>query len=149
MVGLIVTGHGKFASGFEASLKLLAGSTEGVTFVDFDGESGDALKEKLAETMDSMKECSGVLVLADLPGGTPYNKSVELKLERADQVIEVMAGTNLPLLLATATMLDTFETPAELAQTAILDARDSLVIFGLEVEDSAEEAGSEDFDDLL
>ena len=149
MIGLIVTGHGKFASGFEGSLNLLAGAQEGVVFVDFDGESGEALKEKLAEVMDSMKEYAGVLVLADLPGGTPYNKSVELKLERADQTIEVMAGTNLPLLLACATMLDTFDTPAELAQASILDAKDSLVIFGIEVADEGAEEEGGDFDDFI
>lgn len=145
MVGLIVTGHGKFASGFEASLELLAGGTDGTLFVDFDGESGDALKVKLAEAMDSMKKCAGILVLADLPGGTPYNKSVELKLERTEQAIEVMAGTNLPLLLSCAMMLETFETPMELAQGMIMDAKDSLVIF--EIEESADD--SDDFDDFI
>lgn len=145
MVGLIVTGHGKFASGFEASLELLAGGTNGVIFVDFDGESGDALKEKLAEAMDSMKERAGVLVLTDLPGGTPYNKSVELKMERTNQVIEVMAGTNLPLLLSCAMMLETFETPMELAQGMILDAKDSLVIF--ELEESTNDG--DDFGDFI
>ena len=50
--------------------------------------------------MDSMKKRAGVLVLSDLPGGTPYNKSVELKMERTEQAIEAMAGTNLPLLLS-------------------------------------------------
>ena len=145
MLGLIVTGHGKFASGFEASLKLLAGGTDRVIFVDFDGESGDALKEKLAEAMDSMKKRAGVLVLSDLPGGTPYNKSVELKMERTEQAIEVMAGTNLPLLLSCSMMLETFETPMELAQNMIMDAKDSLVIFELE-EDTD---GDGDFDDFI
>lgn len=145
MLGIIVTGHGKFASGFEASLELLAGETDGVKFVDFDGESGEALKEKLAQVMDSMKERDGVLVLADLPGGTPYNKSVELKLERKEQVIEVMAGTNLPLLLSCAMMLENFETPMELAQGMIMEAKDSLVIF--ELEESTDDSG--DFDDFI
>lgn len=145
MVGLIVTGHGKFASGFEASLELLAGGTEGTLFVDFDGESGDALKVKLAEAMDSMKICAGVLVLADLPGGTPYNKAVELKMERTEQVIEVMAGTNLPLLLSCATMLDAYETPKELGQTMLVDAKDSLVFF--ELEESTDD--DDDFGDFI
>lgn len=145
MVGLIVTGHGKFASGFEASLELLAGGTEGTLFVDFDGESGDALKVKLAEAMDSMKKCAGVLVLADLPGGTPYNKAVELKMERTEQVIEVMAGTNLPLLLSCATMLDAYETPKELGQTMLVDAKDSLVFF--ELEESTDD--DDDFGDFI
>ena len=145
MVGLIVTGHGKFASGFEGSLKLLAGIPTGVSFVDFSGESGDELKVQLAEVMDTMKEYDGVLVLSDLPGGTPYNKSVELKLERPDQNIEVMAGTNLPLLLACATMVEAFDAPMDLAQAMLPDGKDSMQIFG--VEEEAEE--SDDFGDFI
>ena len=146
MVGLIVTGHGKFASGFEGSLKLLAGIPTGVSFVDFSGESGDELKVQIAAVMDTMKEFDGVLVLSDLPGGTPFNKSVELKMERADQPIEVMAGTNLPLLLACATMVEAFDSPLDLAQAMIADGKDSMVIFGVE-EETAEEG--EDFGDFI
>ncbi|MBR3349324.1 MAG: PTS fructose transporter subunit IIA, partial [Solobacterium sp.] len=35
MIGVIVTGHGKFASGMESALKLLAGKPEKFTSVDF------------------------------------------------------------------------------------------------------------------
>lgn len=148
MVGLIVTGHGQFASGFEGSLKLLAGSPEGVSFVDFSGESGDDLKVQIAAVMDTMKDYAGVLVLSDLPGGTPYNKSVELKVERADQQIEVVAGTNLPLLLACATMLESYESPLDLAKEMILDGKDSMVIFGVE-EDAEGAEESDDFGDFI
>ena len=60
-------------------------------------------------------------------------------------MIEVMAGTNLPLLLSCAMMLETFETPMELAQGMIMDAKDSLVIF--ELEESTDDGG--DFDDFI
>ena len=148
MIGLLVSGHGNFATGLESSLKLLAGEQANTKFVDFDGQSGDDLKVKIAETLDSMKEFDGVLVLTDLPGGTPYNKSVELKLEKAaDQTIEVMAGTNLPLLLSCATMAGAgiFETPMDLAQAMLPEAKDSLVVFELETGDD----DNDDFGDFI
>ena len=142
MIGLLVSGHGSFATGLATSLKLLAGEQANTKFVDFDGQSGDDLKVKIAETLDTMKEYDGVLVLTDLPGGTPYNKSVELKLERAtEQTIEVMAGTNLPLLLSCSTMAGIFEAPMDLAQAMLPEAKDSLVVFELET-------GDDDMDDL-
>ena len=42
-------------------------------------------------------------------------------------------------------MLETFETPMELAQSMIMDAKDSLVIF--ELEESTD--GDGDFDDFI
>ena len=146
MIGLLVSGHGNFATGLASSLKLLAGEQANAKFVDFDGQSGDDLKVKIAETLETMKEYDGVLVLTDLPGGTPYNKSVELKLEKAaEQTIEVMAGTNLPLLLTCATMSGAFESPMDLAQAMILEAKDSLVIFELETGDD----NDDDFGDFI
>lgn len=145
MIGLLVSGHGNFATGLSTSLKLLAGEQANTVFVDFDGQSGDDLKVKIAENLDTMKEYEGVLILTDLPGGTPYNKSVELKLERQDQTIEVMAGTNLPFLLSAATMAGVFETPMELAQAMLPEAKDSLVVFELET-DTEENS---DFDDFI
>ena len=49
------------------------------------------------------------------------------------------------VLLACSMMLETFETPMELAQSMIMDAKDSLVIFELE-EDTD---GDGDFDDFI
>lgn len=146
MIGLLVSGHGNFATGLATSLKLLAGEQANTKYVDFDGASGDDLKVKIAETLDTMKEYDGILVLTDLPGGTPYNKSVELKLERAaDQTIEVMAGTNLPLLLSCATMAAMFEAPMDLAQAMLPEAKDSLVVFELEADDD----DNDDFGDFI
>lgn len=146
MIGLLVSGHGNFATGLATSLKLLAGEQPNAEFVDFEGSSADDLKVKMAETLDSMKEYDGVLVLTDLPGGTPYNKAVELKFERAaEQTIEVMAGTNLPLVLSCATMAAVFEAPMDLAQAMLPEAKDSLVVFELEVE----EDNNDDFGDFI
>lgn len=145
MIGLLVSGHGNFATGLATSLKLLAGEQANTVFVDFDGQSGDDLKVKIGETLDTMKDYDGILILTDLPGGTPYNKSVELKLERPDQAIEIMAGTNLPLLLSCSTMAAMFEAPMDLAQAMLPEAKDSLVVFELE----AGEEESDDFDDFI
>ena len=48
MVGIVVTGHGNFATGLESSLKLIYGGSSHIKFVDFvEGESTDTLKANL------------------------------------------------------------------------------------------------------
>ena len=48
MIGIIVTGHGNFASGLTSSLELIAGKQENYIAVDFLKEDGiEQLTEKL------------------------------------------------------------------------------------------------------
>ena len=134
MLGLLITGHGHFATGMFSSLELIAGAQTNVAYVDFESEhSVETLKENLTKALDSLKECDGVLVLSDLPGGSPFKTAVELKFERPDQVIEVISGTNLPLLVASATMTSVFDNPLDLAEAMIPEGKDSIVRFELVV----------------
>ena len=141
MLALLITGHGHFATGMYSSLELIAGTQTNVAYVDFESDhSIEVLKANLTKAFDSLKEYDGVLVLSDLPGGSPFKTAVELKFERPDQVIEVISGTNLPLLVASATMTAVFDNPLDLAEAMIPEGKDSIVRFELaaravEVED--------------
>ena len=144
MLGLLVTGHGHFATGLNSSLELIAGAQPNVAFVDFEADqSFEILKDKLTKALDSLKEYDGVLVLSDLPGGSPFKTAVELKYERQDQAIEVIAGTNLPLLIASSTMTAVFENPLDLAEAMIPEGKDSIIRFELaaRVEEDEDEDG--------
>ena len=132
MLGLLVTGHGHFATGLNSSLELIAGAQPNVALVDFEADhSIEVLKDNLTKALDSLKEYDGVLVLSDLPGGSPFKTAVELKYERLDQPIEVISGTNLPLLVASATMTAVFENPLDLAEAMIPEGKDSIIRFEL------------------
>jgi PTS system N-acetylgalactosamine-specific IIA component len=144
MLGLLVTGHGHFATGLNSSLELIAGAQSNVALVDFEADhSIEVLKDNLTKALDSLKEYDGVLVLSDLPGGSPFKTAVELKFERPDQAIEVIAGTNLPLLIASSTMTAVFETPLDLAEAMMPEGKDSIIRFELaaRVEEEADEDG--------
>ena len=134
MIGLLVTGHGHFATGLNSSLELIAGAQPNVALVDFEADhSIETLKDNLNKAFDSLKECDGVLVLSDLPGGSPFKTAVECKYERPDQAIEVISGTNLPLLIASSTMTAVFDSQLALAEAMIPEAKDSIVRFELAV----------------
>lgn len=98
MIGLIVTGHGNFASGLTSSLKLIAGETEAYVAVDFLADySVEDLERELNKAFDELKDCDGVLVLSDLGGGSPFKTAVTIGFPRGN--VEVVAGTNLPMLI--------------------------------------------------
>ena len=144
MLGLLVTGHGHFATGLNSSLELIAGAQPNVALVDFEADhSIEVLKENLTKALDSLKEYDGVLVLSDLPGGSPFKTAVELKFERPDQAIEVIAGTNLPLLIASSTMTAVFDNPLDLAEAMMPEGKDSIIRFELaaRVEEDSDEDG--------
>ena len=98
MLGLIVTGHGHFASGLTSSLELIAGDLQNYRAVDFEAsDSVEDLEKKLNKAMDELKECQGILVCSDLAGGSPFKTAVMCGYPRGN--VEIIAGSNLPMLI--------------------------------------------------
>ena len=141
MIGLVVTGHGHFADGIHTSAQMIAGENEYVRYINF--EEGTT-PEQLAEKFNAA--CDGVVVLSDLPGGSPFKTAVECKYARPDQKIEVIAGTNLPMLVTAVTMLDMEDDPRSLAEELVDTGKDCMVIFELQA--PAEEAESDESDGI-
>lgn len=133
MVGLLITGHGHFATGLGSSLKLITGMTENIAYVDFEADhSTDTLTENISKALDELKDCDGVLVLSDLAGGSPFKSAVECKFARPDQKIEVIAGSNLPMLIEGSMMMSGYDDPLEMAEELIPTGKDYIVRFELE-----------------
>lgn len=140
MIGIIVTGHGSFATGLTSGLRLLAGEPEEYRAVDFDPEESlEVLTRDLEQALKELKECQGVLILADLVGGSPYNVSVRLKMEGRYN-IQVMGGANLPILLD-AYMNHTSDDPAVVAGNSLEAGKAQTLCF---VPDGAQDQGEED-----
>ena len=98
MVGVVVTGHGGFAAGMAANVKMLAGSDAELKAVDFaDGMDVEVFEKQLAEAIDSYADCEAVLVLADIAGGTPYNRAAGLSMTRPR--VRVISGLNSSMLM--------------------------------------------------
>lgn len=140
MIGLIVTGHGNFASGLTSSLDLIAGPQENYVAVDFTAEPAQ-LEADLNAAMDSLKDCSGIVVLSDLPGGSPFKTAVICGAPRGN--VEVVAGTNLPMLCEVSMTRKFMEdmTAEQLAEAAVNCGKEQVmryvtpVIQEVEVED--------------
>ena len=73
MIGLVVTGHGHFADGIHTSAQMIAGENDYVRYINFEeGMTPEQLAEKFNAAFDEFKSCDGVVVLSDLPGGSPF-----------------------------------------------------------------------------
>lgn len=132
MVGLLITGHGHFATGMGSALKLVTGNTEHIAYVEFEEEhSTETLTENLNQAFEELKDCDGVLVLADLAGGSPFKCAVECKFARPEQAIEVVAGANLPMMVEGSMMMGAFDSPLDLADSLIRTGQEYIVRFEL------------------
>ena len=106
----------------------------------------EQLAQKFNAAFDEFRTCDGVVVLSDLPGGSPFKTAVECKYARPDQKIEVIAGTNLPMIVTAVTMLDMEDDPRSLAEELVDTGKDCMVIFELQA--PAEEAESDESDGI-
>lgn len=128
MIGLIVTGHGHFASGLTSSLKLIAGEPKNYAAVDFEEtDSTEDLAKKLTDAMDSLKECEEIIVLSDLAGGSPLKTAVEIGYPR--QNVEVIAGTNLGMLVEINLTRTFAESVKDLAESAVNVGKEQVMRF--------------------
>ena len=88
MIGLIVTGHGKFGTGLTTSVELVAGPQQNYVAVDFDGQVSVAMPN-----------------------------------------VRVIAGTNLPMLMATCLMRGFMDDIDTLANSVMDEARNGIMLW--------------------
>lgn len=129
MTGMIVTGHGSFATGITSGLKLLAGEPVHYEAVDFLPEdSVDVLTEKLKNAAGRLADCEELMVYADLTGGSPFNVSIRMKME-GERVMEVVGGANLPMILDGYLAREGLGSAEAQAQAAVTAGREAIVWF--------------------
>lgn len=99
MIGIIVTGHGRFAEGITSSIEMIAGAQADYEAVNFlQEESVEDLELKLTAAYDKLSaSCDGVILCCDLLGGSPFKSSVIMSVKQENAA--VVAGINLPSLL--------------------------------------------------
>lgn len=94
---VILTGHGQIASGIYSSVKMIAGEFENIRVCEFkEGENYEKLDEKLEKAYEDLKTYDNIVVLADIGGGTPFNRAV-LSLSKYDK-IGFVSGVNFEML---------------------------------------------------
>ena len=140
MIGIVVTGHGLFAEGMHSSAVMIAGENEHIKYVCFkEGMGLEELAEQLNAAYTELSDCDGIVVLSDLPGGSPFKTAVECSMAHPDKQIIVLSGTNLPMIITASTMLS-FETDAQaLSDELMFEGKDNVVRFEMAVREEENE----------
>lgn len=98
MIGVILSGHGQFASGLLSAVTAIAGSQENLSAIDFLAtDSSEILQAKILREIENLA-CDSIAIFTDIAGGTPFNQSV-LASHKTHATCRVFSGTNMPLLL--------------------------------------------------
>jgi len=113
MIGIVLIGHAHIASQMKEALQHILGEQPLISTVDIvDESSTEPLSELLKAKIRACDVGDGVLLLADMFGGTPCN--IAMGCLQAGRV-EVVSGFNLPLLIKAATMRNKVDSVSELA----------------------------------
>ncbi|MBL5900765.1 PTS galactosamine/N-acetylgalactosamine transporter subunit IIA [Lelliottia amnigena] len=98
MLGIILCGHGGFASGLEKAMKQILGEQAQFIAIDFPETSTTALlTSQLEQAISDLDSQEDIVFLTDLLGGTPFRVASTMALKKPGW--EVIAGTNMQLLL--------------------------------------------------
>ena len=140
MIGIIITGHGNFATGLKSSLELIVGEQARVEAVDFlADESTTELRTKLNATVSKLGTEDGLVFFSDLVGGSPFKTSVVVANDIENS--EVLAGTNLPMIMDVLFARDKLS-PAELKTKALSAAESGLGAFNFNKQKKKEKKDS-------
>lgn len=121
MIGIVLIGHSRIASEMLASLEFIVGEQALVEALDVTAESTpEQLAERLQAAIRNCDVGQGVLLLADMFGGTPCN--VAMGCLQPGQV-EVVSGFNLPLLIKAASLRKQLNSVSRLAREVVETGR--------------------------
>jgi PTS system mannose-specific IIA component len=124
MVGIILISHGKLAGAMKATAEMILGSLEDFEAVEFiEGMTPETLQEITSQAIKKINSSDGILLFADLFGGTPARVIGELVLTHRYPAI---AGVNLPMLLEICPMRS-YSSIEEIKATALESGRQAII----------------------
>ena len=130
--GVIATSHASLASGVYSAIKMIAGEFDNIRILEFkNGDKLDDFDENLKKLYEELKSYKNVIILADITGGTPFNRSV-LNLSNYDNV-RIIGGLNFASLFQ-ALNSDNEDIDA-CVQEIIQTTKESIIQFEARVED--------------
>lgn len=102
MFNILIVGHGNLAYELVNSSKMIVGEQEGLYALGLQGDKGvDDFSERLDALFKKIYCEDGVLILADLFGGTPCNAAAINILGKYEKA-EMLTGVNLSMVVEAA-----------------------------------------------
>jgi PTS system mannose-specific IIA component len=111
MIGVVVATHGNLAQELIRTAEAVVGKLAQVAAASVVA-SAPNVRANIEEAIRGVDQGEGVLLLTDLPGGSPTNLCLSFLTERK---VEVITGVNLPMLLKLGGLRATGKPIAEVA----------------------------------
>jgi mannose/fructose-specific phosphotransferase system component IIA len=99
VINIVVITHGEFGSYIvEAAEGIVGVQSEGVVSLPISPRlTIDEVRARLTSTLEDLSKGEGVVVVTDIPGGTPSN--ISIPAARGKKNIRVLSGVNLYMLV--------------------------------------------------
>lgn len=116
---LLVIGHGTLPEDMVRAAEMIYGPTEGVSSICLPADQDlDAYRQAITQKIQEGGK-TGLLVLADIKGGTPFLTASRAMRDFWDSKVELITGLSLPMLTVVFSCLDDDITVRELADIAV------------------------------
>ena len=120
MIGLIIATHGNSSVELIKGAEMFAGPLSQCRAWTLNpGDDIQKGEQMLEEYVDELDQEEGVLIMADLFGGTPSNLATKIALRKEN--VETVTGVNLPMIIQRET-----QTLDELVESCIETAQDGI-----------------------
>ncbi len=104
MIGMVLVTHGRLAEEFVAALEHVVGPQDKVRTICIGPDDDmEARRKEIIAAIGKVDDGDGVVLLTDMFGGTPSNLAISVMETKK---VEVIAGTNLPMLIKLASLRD-------------------------------------------
>ena len=114
MIGMILVTHGRLAEEFIAAAEHVVGAQANVKAICIGPDDDmEVRRTNIKDAINEVNSGDGVIILTDMFGGTPSNLAISL-MEKGK--VEVLAGTNLPMLIKLASIRETLSLEEAVAQ---------------------------------
>jgi PTS system mannose-specific IIA component len=126
VIGVLIVTHGQVGQEMYRSAEGIVGRQSEVRVLGLDANEGpEAFVKKIQVTLREMDNPAGVIVLADMMGGTPCNAALRQCLDPSLNY-ELVTGVNLPMLVSVLTKRH-YMPLSQLAQKMVEDAPRNIV----------------------
>ncbi|MGL4773309.1 MAG: PTS sugar transporter subunit IIA [Clostridium sp.] len=98
MYNILIVSHSTLCKGLNEAVKMIVGTDSNIDYLGLDDDGLEIFHERLKGKINKLQEDrEEVLILADLFGGTPFNRA--LMEATQNEKIKIITGVNLPMVL--------------------------------------------------
>ncbi|MBB6714493.1 PTS sugar transporter subunit IIA [Clostridium gasigenes] len=98
MYKVLIVSHSTLCKGLNEAVTMIMGAELEVDYLGLDEDGVEIFHQRLKEKINNLKkESDEILILADLFGGTPFNRSLIESTQ--NNKIKIITGVNLPMVI--------------------------------------------------